>query len=84
MTGLSFQNTCGCGLDSEIADGARSKHYNLRLRHAEPAERHGEFLGGVVRLRLLRAEPEGEPDSPERADIEFEWQLDVRPKWQYA
>ena len=41
-----------CGFEPHVADRARRQHQHLRLRHAEPAERHGQLVGRLVRFRL--------------------------------
>ena len=35
-----------CGLESQVVNRAGWKHRDLRLRHAEPAERPGKYMGG--------------------------------------
>jgi YD repeat-containing protein len=54
LPGVNFQNayTYDAASKSHVPHRARWQHQHLRLRHAEPAEWHGQLVGRIVRLRL--------------------------------
>ena len=69
--------------DKQYEDEMLSKTFDLDAIISEtPYEKLRAIF--LQEPAATKDEPEDEPESPERAEIEFEWQLCVRRKWQYA